>query len=186
MNDTKRRGYRDLADINVSSRLEKKGSHSYLSWAWAVDYLMREDETAWWEFDEPLMFGDTMMVRCRVHAMGKSISMHLPVMDARNNAIKAPDARKVSDAMMRCLTKAIATFGIGLHVYAGEDVPRAAPTTDLDLDALIINMEESRTLDELKAAYVAGVRKVGKTDPDSLTLLEAAKNAQKARLEASE
>jgi hypothetical protein len=44
-------------------------------------------------------------------------------MDNRNNAIVNPDARKISDAQMRCLAKCIATFGIGLYIYAGEDLP---------------------------------------------------------------
>jgi hypothetical protein len=47
----------------------------------------------------------------------------LPVMDHKNNALKSPDARKVSDAIMRCMTKAISMHGLGLYIYAGEDLP---------------------------------------------------------------
>jgi hypothetical protein len=56
------------------------------------------------------------------------MKMHLPVMDNRNNALKNPDARKISDSMMRALAKCIACFGIGLYIYAGSDLP------DVDTD----------------------------------------------------
>ena len=49
--------------------------------------------------------------------------MWLPVMDHKNNAIKNPDARNISDAKMRCLVKALALFGLGHYIYAGEDLP---------------------------------------------------------------
>lgn len=115
--------FSDLRKINVNELLEKKGNLSYLSWAHAVDTLLQNDPSATWVFPEPVLFGQTMMVKCEVTAFGKTMRMHLPVMDNRNNAVKEPDARKVSDAMMRCLAKCIATFGIGLYIYAGEDVP---------------------------------------------------------------
>jgi hypothetical protein len=63
------------------------------------------------------------MVSVTVTAFGKPVTMQLPVMDNRNNAVKSPDARKISDAQMRCLVKAIACHGLGLYIYAGEDLP---------------------------------------------------------------
>jgi hypothetical protein len=115
--------YVKLASIDVGNHIEKKGNLSYLSWAWAVDRLLREDPTANWEFGEPKYYGETVMVSVTVTAFGKPIAMQLPVMDNRNNAIANPDARKISDAQMRCLVKAIACHGLGLYIYAGEDVP---------------------------------------------------------------
>lgn len=112
-----------LASIDVSKHVEKKQNLSYLSWAWAVDQLMRNDPSANWEFHEPKMYGETMMVSCTVTAFGKPITMHLPVMDHRNQAIKNPDAFAVNKNMMRCLVKAIACHGLGLYIYAGEDLP---------------------------------------------------------------
>jgi hypothetical protein len=112
-----------LASINVNEHVEKKNGLSYLSWAWAVDQLMRIDPTANWEFHEPKMFGESMMVSCTVTAFNKPITMHLPVMDHRNKAIKNPDAFEVNKNMMRCLVKAIACHGLGLYIYAGEDLP---------------------------------------------------------------
>lgn len=115
--------YAELKKINVNEHTEKKGNLTYLSWAWAVDQLLMNDPDATWTFEPPVEYNETMMVRCKVIAFSKIMEMQLPVMDNRNNAIRNPDARKISDAQMRCLAKCIATFGIGLYIYAGEDVP---------------------------------------------------------------
>ena len=119
--------YAELKKINVNEHTEKKGNLTYLSWAWAVDQLLMNDPTATWVFETPIEYNETMMVRCEVHAFGKIMEMQLPVMDNRNNAISKPDARKISDAQMRCLAKCIACFGIGLYIYAGEDLPEDEP-----------------------------------------------------------
>ena len=144
--------FNELRIINVNEHIEKKGNLSYLSWAWAVDTLLQNDPLAHWEFSEPKAFGDTMMVFCTVHAFGKSMTMHLPVMDNRNNSIKNPDSRKISDAMMRCLAKCIACFGIGLYIFSGEDVPNVDDPNSLefDLEPLIISIQKSETIEELK------------------------------------
>ena len=112
-----------LAAINVNDRIEKKNGLSYLSWAWAVDQLLREDPQATWEYGAPTAFGETLMVHCAVTAFGKSMQAHLPVMDHRTKAIQNPDAFQVNTAMQRCLVKAIALHGLGLYIYAGEDLP---------------------------------------------------------------
>jgi hypothetical protein len=115
--------YTKLASIDVSKYVEKKQNLTYLSWPFAVDQLMRHDPQANWVFNEPIMFGETMMVSCTVTAFGKPVTMHLPVMDHRNQAVKNPDAFVVNKNMMRCLVKAIACHGLGIHIYAGEDLP---------------------------------------------------------------
>jgi hypothetical protein len=115
--------YTKLASIDVSKYVEKKDKLKYLSWPFAVDQLMRHDPQANWVFNEPIMFGETMMVSCTVTAFGKPVTMHLPVMDHRNQAVKNPDAFVVNKNMMRCLVKAIACHGLGIHIYAGEDLP---------------------------------------------------------------
>jgi len=112
-----------LSSIDVSKHIEKKQNLSYLSWPFAIDQLMRHDPSANWEFHQPEMYGETMMISCTVTAFGKPIKMHLPVMDHRNQAIKNPNAFEVNKNMMRCLVKAIACHGLGLFIYAGEDLP---------------------------------------------------------------
>lgn len=164
-----------LAAIDVGPHVEKKQNLSYLSWAWAVDQLMRVDPAANWIFHEPTKFGDSLMVSCTVTAFGKPITMHLPVMDHRNQAVKNPDAFVVNKNMMRCLVKAIACHGLGLYIYAGEDLPAdeqgnpvqppappakqakpaAAPKglTEDGMEMVTVAMVEATTLDELKKIF---------------------------------
>jgi hypothetical protein len=115
--------FKELSKINVNQHTEKKNGLTYLSWAWAVSQLLEQDPTATWSYGEPFKFGDTLMVFCTVTAFGKSMTSQLPVIDFRNKAIPNPDAMAVNTAMQRCLAKAIALHGIGLYIYAGEDLP---------------------------------------------------------------
>ena len=112
-----------LSQVNVNGKTEKKGKHTYLSWSFAMTELLKRDPDASWEFHPPQMFGQTMMVSCTVTAFGKPVYMWLPVMDFKNNAMVNPDAMAVNKAMMRCLVKGIAAHGLGLYIYAGEDLP---------------------------------------------------------------
>lgn len=113
-----------LSKINVNGHTEKKGKFTYLSWAFAVAEAMKADPQASWNFRDPMIFSDgTMMVQCDVIMFGKSIYMFLPVMNNMNKAIQNPNAFDVNSAMMRCLVKGIAAHGLGLYIYAGEDLP---------------------------------------------------------------
>ena len=115
--------FKELRQINVGQHIEKKNGLSYLSWSWALDQLLHLDDAATWEYLDPKRFGDTLMVFCRVTAFGKSRTAQLPVMNFRNQAISNPNAYDVNTAMQRCLAKAISLHGIGLYIYAGEDLP---------------------------------------------------------------
>lgn len=115
--------YLELRKINVNENTEKKGRFTYLSWAWAVDQLLQLDPMATWEYKEPMKFGDTMMVFCTVTAFGKNMTAQLPVMNNQNKSMINPDSFAVNTAMQRCLAKAIALHGLGLYIYAGEDLP---------------------------------------------------------------
>ena len=115
--------YLELRKINVNDNTEKKGRFTYLSWAWAVDQLLQLDPMATWEYKEPMKFGDTMMVFCTVTAFGKNMTAQLPVMNNQNKSMINPDSFAVNTAMQRCLAKAIALHGLGLYIYAGEDLP---------------------------------------------------------------
>ena len=167
--------YNELRKINVNEHTEKKGQLTYLSWAWAVDTLLQHDSTAVWEFPEPKYFGDTVMVFCNVTAFGKTMKMQLPVMDNRNNAISNPDARKISDATMRCLAKCIACFGIGLYIYAGEDLPTGE--MDNQVADWLAAIDACSDLEELKQVYMKATAAVGSNKE-----INAATNAKKASL----
>lgn len=144
-----------LAAVDCGRYIEKKNGLAYLSWAWAVDQLLRADPAASWSYGEPRQFGETMMVYCTVKAFGQERTMQLPVMDHKNKAIPNPDAFAVNTAMQRCLVKAIALHGLGLYVYAGEDVPRqqdeAAPAADDAQNERLLNV-----LQELRDAALNG------------------------------
>ena len=121
----------ELLKINVNGHLEKKGNLSYLSWAWAWAEVLKIDPSARWtahEWDNsPVMVlrNGTAMVKVSVEIKGDIKTCILPVMDNRNKAIVDPDAFAVNTAIMRCLAKAIAMHGLGLYIYAGEDLPEA-------------------------------------------------------------
>lgn len=121
--------YAELAKVNVNEHIEKKNNLSYLSWAWAVDYMTRLDESAEWEYREwdskpYLTLPDgTCMVYCTVTFCGRKRTAHLPVMDYKNKPIVNPDAFSINTTMQRALVKAIALHGLGLYIYAGEDLP---------------------------------------------------------------
>jgi len=149
--------FAELASINVSKYIEKKGNLSYLSWAWAVDQLLRRDPEASWAYGEPTRFGETMMVVCTVIAFGKPRTMQLPVMDHRNKAIPNPDAFAVNTALQRCLVKAIALHGLGLYIYAGEDVPRGEANGDASHDEAPPELDQDTVLAFEQAATHADV-----------------------------
>lgn len=140
-----------LRAVNVNEKVEKKNGFSYLSWAYAVDQLLQLDPAANWEYQTPIMYGDTMMVSCTVTAFGKAMTAQLPVMDHRNNPIPNPNAFQVNTAMQRCLVKGIALHGLGLYLYAGEDLPEgASPQVQAIADKFLsaLNAEETGTTEE--------------------------------------
>lgn len=130
-----------LRAVNVNEYIEKKNGLSYLSWAFAVDQLLQRDPHATWEYkfgkdksfdpngnlieDEVpyIRIASTAMVFCTVKAFGVERTAQLPVMDHRNKPIPNPDSFQINTAMQRCLAKAIALHGLGLYIYAGEDLP---------------------------------------------------------------
>jgi hypothetical protein len=132
----------DMLSINVNEHTEKKGGLTYLSWAWAWAEVLKIDPQATWtphEFmisDGPdcpanpspcmVLRDDSAMVKVSVTVKGDTKTCLLPVMDNKNKAIKGPDAFAINTAIMRCLAKAIAMHGLGLYIYAGEDLPEGA------------------------------------------------------------
>ena len=143
--------FAELNKINVNSKKETKMGLSYLSWAWAVEQLLLNDPNATWEYKPHQMWGETVMVFCEVKAFGVSRMAQLPVMDNRNKAISNPDAFAVNTAMQRCLAKAIALHGIGLYIYAGEDLPSEEKVDELE--TYKAKLEAAESLDALKAEF---------------------------------
>ena len=123
----------DLLKINVNEHTEKKQNLTYLSWAWAWTEALKADPRATFEVktfkhdqytEVPYMdVNGTAIVWVTVTMLGMSRTCMLPVMDHRNKAIQKPDAFQVNTAIMRCMTKTLGLFGLGLYIYAGEDLP---------------------------------------------------------------
>lgn len=133
-----------LLKLNVNDHVEKKQNLSYLSWAWAWAEALKADPGANFEVQhydgKPYIDvnGTAMVVVC-VKIQGIVRTCHLPVMNAKNQPISIEgrkykdkygneqveklDSFNVNTAIMRCMTKCLALFGLGLYIYAGEDLP---------------------------------------------------------------
>ncbi len=118
-----------LNAINVSAHIEKKGGFSYLSWPYAVAQLRLADPTATWTVVRsnglPYLATEAgVFVEVAVTVQGVTLSQIHPVMDGRNRPLLAPNAFDVNSSIQRALVKAIALHGLGLYIYAGEDLPQ--------------------------------------------------------------
>lgn len=128
--------FEELFALNVNDKTEKKGQLTYLSWAWAWAEFKKKYPTAKYQvndFNGAFCTGNEKMgymVQTSVTADDLTYEMWLPVMDMRNNAILAPKMTDINKAIMRCLTKNIGMYGLGLYLYAGEDTPESVDDTD--------------------------------------------------------
>ena len=129
-----------LSAINVNEYVEKKDGLTYLSWAWAWSVVKKECPDASYtimptDYDEDLGF----MCHTSVTIEGQTLEMWLPVMDGKNKSMKkkpytystkygdkqveAATTFDINKTIMRCLVKNLAMFGLGIYIYAGEDLP---------------------------------------------------------------
>lgn len=123
-----------LNGIDVSDKAEKKNGLTYLSWAWAwgeVKKLHPDATYTIYENKDGLLYhtdGKTCWVKTGVTVCGIEHIEYLPVMDHRNNSIPLDKVTSfdVNKAVQRSLTKAVARHGLGLYIYAGEDLPEGA------------------------------------------------------------
>lgn len=142
--------FKKLNAINTNEHTEKKNGLTYLSWAWAWAELKKVYPDATYQirqFDgRPYLFDENLgyMVMTEMTVDGITHEMWLPVMDGANKAMKDKPYTvqtkykevtvqpatmfDINTAIMRCLTKNIAMFGLGLYIYAGEDLPEDEDT----------------------------------------------------------
>ena len=129
-----------LFGINVNGKIEKKNGLSYVSWpyAWAEIKKLFPDATYtvyenrdWWNYHTD---GRTCWVKTGLTVNGIEHIEMLPVMDFKNRSIPLDSVTSmdVNKAIQRSLTKAAARHGLGLYVYAGEDLPEAEAGKALD------------------------------------------------------
>lgn len=123
--------FEKLNSINVNGHTEQKNGLTYLSWAWAwaeikktfpdAIYTIYENADGWNYHTD----GKTCWVKTGVTIGGLEHIEYLPVMDFKNKSIplESVTSTDVNKAIQRSLTKACARHGLGLYIYAGEDLP---------------------------------------------------------------
>lgn len=169
-----------LNAIDVSAHTEVKGEGkdklTYLSWVWAwqqvkSNYPDANYEVRHWD-GKPFLFDEYLgyMVETSVTIQGETMGMWLPVMDSKNKAMKqfpydyktrsgnkiveAASMFDVNTAIMRCLVKNIAMFGLGLYIYAGEDLPQEAKEKlQGTIEEACLAMRAVKSREELEAVW---------------------------------
>lgn len=172
--DNKKKPFELLNAINCNEHTEKKNGLTYLSWAWAwaevkkaypdANYIIYEDKD-----DRPYHNdGRTCWVKTGVTIEGLEHVEYLPVMDYRNVSIPLDKVTSmdVNKAIQRSLTKACARHGLGLYIYAGEDLPESeaehqAEELREELDALIYTVEQCVDTDDLTRIWRTNQAKWG-------------------------
>ena len=151
--------FEELNKIDVSEKIEKKNNLSYLSWAWAwgelkkrhptASYTVYENADGWNYFTD----GRTAWVKTGVTVDGLEHIEYLPVMDFKNKSIPLEQVTSfdVNKTIQRSLTKAVARHGLGLYIYAGEDLPeQEKPELSQEL---LTAIAECGTVEDLQRLY---------------------------------
>lgn len=165
--------FEKLYSINVNENTETKQGLTYLSWAWAWAEFKKQYPEARYEIkkfgteQKPYLEDKDLgyMVFTSVTVDDLTHEMWLPVMDSSNKAMKStPYEYKtkkgvftvasatmfdINKAIMRCLTKNLAMFGLGLYIYAGEDLPEETE------EERIKKIEEKKKIEEQKRKHSA-------------------------------
>lgn len=151
----------ELNKINVNDKVEKKNNLTYLSWAWAwgevkkkhpeATYTIYENNEGWNYFTD----GRTAWVKTGVTINNIEHIEYLPVMDFRNKSIPLDNISSfdVNKTIQRSLTKAVARHGLGLYIYAGEDLPeddkpQKKETPDFEKEATAQKTAQTKALNK--------------------------------------
>ena len=160
--------FEELNSINLNGKIEKKNGLNYVSWAYAwqevkkkfpeANYTVYKNKDEWNYFTD----GKTCWVEVGVTINGIEHREPLPVMDYRNKSIELDKitSMDVCKSIQRALTKACARHGLGLYVYAGEDLPEevggegnVTPVNKPSEASLGVQIENCKTEEELSALY---------------------------------
>ena len=172
---------KELLELNVNDRTEEKNGLTYLSWSWAWQEVLKKCPDATYEICKfennlPYVYDEKIgyMVFTKVSINGITREMWLPVMDGANKTmldheytykvkgyngneiektVKAATMFDINKTIMRCLTKNLAMFGLGLYIYSGEDLPEVVD--DTDYKKMLEDYIEEKKLDkkEICTAY---------------------------------
>ena len=129
MSKTTQSTFMKLFKTDVSKYVEKKGQFNYLSWSFAVQELKRACPNARWGVTKAEDGSPFFKTECGyfvdvwVEVDGISLSQIHPILDNRNQPINEPNAFNINTSIQRALAKTIALHGLGLYIFAGEDLP---------------------------------------------------------------
>jgi len=185
--------WHNLSRFDVSKEVEQKGRFDYLSWTWAWAFVKEKYPTAKFEKhifrdnqNNPLPFmrdtkGHTYVaVTVTIEDIAHT-EIHY-VMDHKNQSVAHPDGGQVNKALQRCLVKAIAFHGLGLNVYAGEDLPM--DLEEYDINVIINAFKASDSIDSIDRAWrnnTVAINKLSKSAKATVTdEFKKAKNKLKA------
>lgn len=185
--------FKEINQIDVSEHTEQKMNLTYLSWAWAHAEMKKIDENAKiviHEFPDTDALvdlaskgvaitpelADTLKINYKKDKAGAYVKVsvtlnerteteYLPVMDFKNKAMTNPDAMAINKAHKRCFVKALALHGLGLYIYAGEDLPEAPEVpkiTKMQADEIVAKIKEAASyMDRDDADVMLGRKVVG-------------------------
>lgn len=194
MAEEKKTAFEILNDVNVNEHTEVKDTGktklTYLSWAWAWAEVKKRYPTASYEIIKfnglPYVFDEKTgyMVYTTVTIEGITHEMWLPVMDGNNRAmldhpyevqtkynkftVQAATMFDINKTIMRCLTKNLAMFGLGLYIYAGEDLP------EIEDEEKPKEQKKASAKTSVKTQPVAQPKQEQPVDPERQKLLNAA------------
>lgn len=153
--------FKQLNAIDCTEHVEKKGKFTYLSWAWAWQTLKEHCPDA--TFTKHLFFGGKdctqlpfmvdeagyAYVMVTVTVDGLEATEIMPVLNHSNKPLQNPNSFDVNTALQRTLVKAIAFHGLGLYIYAGEDVNPVQDTTEPKKAAKVIGPAETKAIKQM-------------------------------------
>ena len=189
--------FEKLNGIDVNAKTEKKDKLTYLSWAWAWTEFKKVYPTATYQVkknEDGLPYFDSqcgIMVYTEVTADNLTYEMWLPVLDYRNKALKTDTATMfdINKTLMRCLTKNLAMFGLGIYIYAGEDLPEGAdlPTVPQPIsEELLAEAQELKiSLENLASYYKCSVSELTAKDIEKAIELKVSAQKKKEQANAS-
>lgn len=183
--------FTELSIVDCSAHTEKKGKFSYLSWPFAFAELFKRYPKAQIDIREwdgfPAVKGPKgWMVCVSVTIDGVTRTQWHPVLDNNNRPIAEPDVFQLNTSIQRGTVKAIALHGLGLYIYAGEDLPEGI-TDDGISDAEVSDwktaISEAVDMDALKAVFAPAYKKAtDANDKEAAKVLIKAKDERKVAL----
>ena len=140
--------FTELDRVDVTQHIEKKGKFSYLSWAYAVRELKKRHPSATWTVHEfegiPYIKTECgFFVKVTVTVDSVDATQVHPVLDHQNKTVNSPNAFQINTSIQRCLAKAIALHGLGIHLYAGEDLPPSPPLDEKQTQELLSTLKDN-------------------------------------------